>query len=155
MGKDKSCELLYKRELENCITKGERRKNAAGEASIRSWMCSREGFRLSKYINVVNRKKEPKGITRCGCKALFRINRLRKKDVWVVKEFQTEHCHELVPLGYKRFLRSARVVSGGVLETARAMKASGIQCCQIMSYLAFQLETMKTFHSRQRTCRIT
>ncbi|KAJ1392956.1 FAR1 DNA-binding domain [Sesbania bispinosa] len=42
-------------------------KNKRGEVTQQVFMCFKEGFRLKKHLVRVDRKKEPRAMTRCGC----------------------------------------------------------------------------------------
>ena len=47
------------------------------EMTLRKFVCSREGFREEKHMNMENKQGRPRGITRVGCHAKFVIARQR------------------------------------------------------------------------------
>ena len=47
------------------------------EMTLRKFVCSREGFREEKHMNMENKQRRPRGITRVGCCAKFVIARQR------------------------------------------------------------------------------
>src|SRR4051812_31878886 len=46
------------------------------ELKARRFCCAREGFRLQKYFEATDQKREPRPLTRCGCKAMLEIQRI-------------------------------------------------------------------------------
>ncbi|KAK9288971.1 hypothetical protein L1049_017442 [Liquidambar formosana] len=81
---------------------------------------------------------EAKSITRCGCLAAFRIAYKQKLNVWVVKKFNAEHNHELVPISEVQFLRSHRAMSGADKAQADAMRKVGIRTCHVIDHMQSQ-----------------
>ena len=59
------------------MRKSHKRKTPNGEVKGRTWLCSKEGKRDDKFLNMCDRKKEPKSLTREDCKVEFRVNRSR------------------------------------------------------------------------------
>ena len=47
------------------------------EMTLRKFVCSREGFREEKHMNMENKQRRPRGTTRVGCHAKFVIARQR------------------------------------------------------------------------------
>ncbi|KAF4403427.1 hypothetical protein G4B88_008073 [Cannabis sativa] len=60
---------------ENVLGKKTKRRNTEGDAYIRSWLCSNEGFRDPKWFLLENRKRDPRYLTRTGYQASFKICR--------------------------------------------------------------------------------
>ncbi|KAF4404758.1 hypothetical protein G4B88_006144 [Cannabis sativa] len=118
------------------LRKGKVKRQFGGAIKYRQWVCSKEGHRELKWIKNLNRKREPRAITRVGCKFLFRVS-LRKQDgKWYCKEFRSTHSHPLVIVGHRQFIRSNRIIPDGMLMDATCMKSAGIKTCQIYSYMA-------------------
>lgn len=86
---------LYGRLTGFSIRKGHLRKRQNGEIMLRQWLCSKEGRREGKYLKKVDRKREPRAITRVDCKVEFRVVKNINSSKWQVKEFRTEHSHPL------------------------------------------------------------
>ncbi|XP_028064308.1 protein FAR1-RELATED SEQUENCE 5-like [Camellia sinensis] len=77
----------------------------------RNWVCSKEGHRQSKYLEIKERKREPKQLTKVGCRACFCIKYNRRTSKYEMNEFFKEHNHSMIrPLGVQ-FLRSHRNVT--------------------------------------------
>uniref|UniRef100_A0A2N9H0R3 Uncharacterized protein n=1 Tax=Fagus sylvatica TaxID=28930 RepID=A0A2N9H0R3_FAGSY len=46
----------------------------------RRWVCAKEGFRKIKHEETMDRKRDPKPMTRCGCMAAFRMKKVGESD---------------------------------------------------------------------------
>ena len=92
------------------IRKNAKKLDGDGNVQSRRWFCSREGARLQKWLDMGNRKREPKSISRCECKATFRIRLIKQNSRYEVAEFVKEHNHSLVPPPCVPFLWSQRKV---------------------------------------------
>ncbi|XP_062075559.1 uncharacterized protein LOC133779636 [Humulus lupulus] len=115
--------------------------------SMRRWVCTREGYRRSEYVNMPNRKKRSRPITRSGCQVALRVVHMKDNDLWLAKEFSHEHNHEMVSVPELQFLKNNRVVSDGLLAQDRSVNSVGIKTSQIVSHIAMQsggYERMKT-----------
>ncbi|RYQ88755.1 hypothetical protein Ahy_B09g095759 isoform H [Arachis hypogaea] len=55
--------------------RGKTVRNTAGEIVRYTFVCNRQGFREKKWLEKVDRKREHKAVTRCGCLAEMRIKR--------------------------------------------------------------------------------
>ncbi|XP_062100502.1 protein FAR1-RELATED SEQUENCE 5-like [Humulus lupulus] len=91
------------------------------------------------HVGRLDRTREPKPISRVGCKVCFQVNLVKGSKHWICKEFIPINSHNVVAGNHKQFLRSNRVISEGNLTTAQIMKESGIRTCHIMSYMAKQM----------------
>lgn len=120
------------------VRKGTKRTRPNGDVKSITWLCSKEGFRHQKYFKVENRQREPKSITRTGCKVRMRVLQNKQSGRWVVREFISGHNHEVATEIESSFLRSHRNVSGGAFETAKSMSAAGMRVCHIIAYLIDQ-----------------
>ncbi|XP_062093508.1 protein FAR1-RELATED SEQUENCE 5-like [Humulus lupulus] len=126
----------YARFIGFSLRKSIMRKNTTGDVRQRQWVCSREGWRSEMHVGRLDRTREPKPISRVGCKVCFRVNLVKGSTHWICKEFIPIHSHNIVADNHKQFLRSNRVMTQGTLTTAQIMKESGIRTCHIMSYMA-------------------
>ncbi|XP_016172718.1 protein FAR1-RELATED SEQUENCE 5-like [Arachis ipaensis] len=69
------------------------------------------GFRGKKWLEKVDRIREHKVVTRCGCLAEMRIKRKDGSGKWYVSRFVEEHNHELAYEKLVDYLRSHRKIS--------------------------------------------
>ncbi|WJZ92484.1 hypothetical protein VitviT2T_011474 [Vitis vinifera] len=93
------------------IRKDDLKQDKNGDIISRKWVCSREGQRVTKFIENDKRQHEPRSLTRVGCEAAFRVGLNRKDGKWIVNEFIEEHNHNLVDAINTQFLRSHRTIS--------------------------------------------
>ena len=101
------------------------------EMTLRKFVCSREGFREEKHMNMENKQRRPRGITRVGCRAKFVIARERYTGQCYVKDFIDEHNHPLAPEDLSCLLRSHRRISDEQKADILEMEISGIRKYQI------------------------
>ena len=83
----------------------------SGEVASRRWVCSGQGYKLKKWMEKTDRIREPRGITRNGCKAELRVNYDKFKGKYVVTKFVFEHTHRLVKPHETQFIRSHKLVN--------------------------------------------
>ncbi|KAK2658401.1 hypothetical protein Ddye_004934 [Dipteronia dyeriana] len=86
-----------------------------------------QGYQPQKYVEKVERVREPLAITREGCLASFRVNLFNDVGKWVVKEFVHDHSHELATTKEVHFLCSHRIVKESDIANAKAMHSVTIQ----------------------------
>ncbi|XP_062104011.1 protein FAR1-RELATED SEQUENCE 5-like [Humulus lupulus] len=106
--------------------------------SIRRWVCSNESFRREIFLNLPNRKKHAKEITRCGCQAAIRILRMKDTNLWWCKEFVAVHNHDLVIPSQMHFLHSNREVLGAMASHVMSMNICGIKTSLAVAHMALQ-----------------
>ncbi|KAF4382257.1 hypothetical protein G4B88_011586 [Cannabis sativa] len=110
------------------LRKGKVKRQFGGAIKYRQWVCSKEGHRELKWIKNLNRKREPRAITRSF------LEKAGREMVLQGISFNT-----LPPLGHcraRQFIRSNRIIPDGMLMDATCMKSAGIKTCQIYSYMA-------------------
>ncbi|KAH9792877.1 protein FAR1-RELATED SEQUENCE [Citrus sinensis] len=112
------------------------RTNVQGQVTVRRWVCSKEGKRSKKYLELPDRKKTAKPLTRELCRAAFRIRFDHRKGVWVACEWVDTHTHVLVPVVQVQFLRSTRQVSDVDYATASTMYLFGMKPSRIHELMA-------------------
>ncbi|KAF4393129.1 hypothetical protein F8388_012638 [Cannabis sativa] len=113
-------------------------RKSDGEIYIRRWVCNKEGFRKEKFLNMPDRKKRPKEITRCGCQAALRILRLQKTNLWRCQEFVPFHNHDLVIPSQMQFTRANREVPEAVSAQVISMNRCGIKTSSVVAHIALQ-----------------
>ncbi|TXG60642.1 hypothetical protein EZV62_015215 [Acer yangbiense] len=113
-------------------------RDTYGLITIRRWVCSKEGYRSKKNVDRTDRVWEPRGQTREGCWASFRINLERDKMLWVVKKFVTKHSNILSPRNHSQFLCSHRNVKDSDLAQVQSLRSVGMKTSQVMDQLVEQ-----------------
>ncbi|KAF4375247.1 hypothetical protein F8388_001004 [Cannabis sativa] len=113
-------------------------RKSDGEIYIRRWVCNKEGFRKEKFLNMPDRKKRPKEITRCGCQAALRILQLQKTNLWRCQEFVPFHNHDLVIPSQMQFTRANREVPEAVAAQVISMNRCGIKTSSVVAHIALQ-----------------
>ena len=101
----------------------------AGHNEMTLWKfdCSREGFHEEKHMNMENKQRRPRGITRVGCRAKFVIARERNTGQWYVKDFIDYQNHHLAPEDLSCLLCSHRRISDDQKADILQMEISGIR----------------------------
>ncbi|RYR35506.1 hypothetical protein Ahy_A10g050650 [Arachis hypogaea] len=90
---------------------GKKIKNSIGQIVRYTFVCNTQGFREKKWLEKMDRKKEHKVVTRCGCLAEMRIKKKDGTGNWYVSQFIDEHNHEMVSGKFVNYLRSHRKIS--------------------------------------------
>jgi hypothetical protein len=101
----------------------------------RRFYCSCEGYRTLKNFERTNRKREPRALTRCGCKAMLEIELNGETGMWFVSGFEARHSHRLANLDLVAFLRSHREVNDAQKAEAVELGVGGLRTCQIMEVM--------------------
>ncbi|KAK3211765.1 hypothetical protein Dsin_016471 [Dipteronia sinensis] len=102
------------------------------------WVCSKQGYRAQKYIDRTDKKCEPTCQTQEGCHAAFKVHFERNNAIWVVKEFVTQHTHNLVPPNHIHFLRSHRNVQDSEIAQLKSWRSVGVKTAQVMDHFVDQ-----------------
>ncbi|KAH9698158.1 protein FAR1-RELATED SEQUENCE [Citrus sinensis] len=131
--------MNYSRLVSFSVRKNELRRSKSGRTTIRRWVCNLEEYRAEKYLANDNRVREPRPITRPGCKASFQVNYDNSSGKYTVIEFRTEHNHPLTSPNEVHLLRSHRHVSEGDLAQAKALRHVGVKTCQVVDYMGDQV----------------
>ncbi|RYR47962.1 hypothetical protein Ahy_A07g033948 [Arachis hypogaea] len=119
--------------------RGKTVRNTAGEIVRYTFVCNRQGFREKKWLEKVDRKREHKVVTRCGCTAEMRIKRKEGSGRWYVSRFVEEHNHELAYGKLVDYLRSHRKISEVEVAQLTSMREIGISIPKIYESFAAQL----------------
>ncbi|KAF7148543.1 hypothetical protein RHSIM_Rhsim03G0160300 [Rhododendron simsii] len=110
-------------------------KDNAGIVKSRKWVCSKEGYRDTKYLEREDRIRGPQALT---CPAVFSITLERSSGKYLVNNFVSVHNHSMIgPCGVP-FLRSHRKVSSSDKASANTMHKVGIKTNHIMDFAAEQ-----------------
>ncbi|RYR03410.1 hypothetical protein Ahy_B06g082333 [Arachis hypogaea] len=87
----------------------------------------------------LDRKREHKVVTRCGCLAEMRIKKKDETGNWYVSRFIDEHNHEMVSEKFVNYLRSHRKISEVEIAQLTNMRGIGISIPKIYESFAAQL----------------
>ncbi len=110
-------------------------KRKDGEIIWRQFVCSCEGHMELKHFERIDRKMEPRDLTRCGCLAKLEIELNEEKGVWFVKEFDNQHTHEFANPDHVATLGVHRVMSDSQKAQAVELRMSGLRPFQIMEVM--------------------
>ncbi|KAL4300940.1 hypothetical protein AHAS_Ahas17G0251100 [Arachis hypogaea] len=82
---DEACRFheQYSRAKGFAMRQGKKMKNRKGEIVHYTYLCNREGFRHRKWLQMQDRKREHKVVTRCGCQDEMRIKRKANSTSWL------------------------------------------------------------------------
>ncbi|CAB4309150.1 unnamed protein product [Prunus armeniaca] len=97
-------------------------RNSEGKVSRRRWCCCKEGLRKDKFKDLPDRIRQPKPITRENCLAHFWVGYEKKRDTYVIMNFEPHHNHELVTPLQLPYLRCNRVIRTCDLAQAVGMR---------------------------------
>ncbi|KAL9415047.1 hypothetical protein AB3S75_043342 [Citrus x aurantiifolia] len=147
----------YAKSIGFSVRKNIMRTNVQGQVTIRRWVCSKEGKRSKKYLQLRDRKKTAKPLTRELCRAAFRIRFDHRKGVWVACEWVDTHTHVLVPAVQKHYEQQAatiytRTVFNRVLKELREDGLLYISNC--MSDVGRRIYVIKKFKLEDRSWRV-
>ncbi|ESR36841.1 hypothetical protein CICLE_v10029941mg, partial [Citrus x clementina] len=107
----------------------------------------------TKKMDGENRQvREPRGISRNGCKVELRVNYDKLKGKYVVTKLVVKHTHPLVELHETQFLRSQRVVNDVDLAHAKALRQVRVKVCQFMNYKSDQARRHAEQNIRMPLC---
>ncbi|XP_057748571.1 protein FAR1-RELATED SEQUENCE 5-like [Arachis stenosperma] len=114
-------------------------RNTFDEIVRYTFVCNRQGFREKKWLEKVDRKREHKVVTQCGCLAKMRIKREDGSGKWYVSRFVEEYNHELAFDKLVDYLRSHRKISEVEVAHLTSMREIGISIPKIYESFAAQL----------------
>ncbi|KAK7257487.1 hypothetical protein RIF29_31506 [Crotalaria pallida] len=103
-----------------------------------SFACSSEGFRSAVHIGRENRQRSERRLTRCGCKAMFRVHIDKENGGWYVTGFNDQHNHETVDEESSALFRSHRIMTKEDSAQINCMREAGIPIPKIYAMLACQ-----------------
>ncbi|RYR73264.1 hypothetical protein Ahy_A02g007616 [Arachis hypogaea] len=126
-------------DAESSDWEGKTVRNTTEEIVRYTFVCNRQGFREKKWLEKVDRKREHKAVTRCGCMAEMRIKRKEGSGRWYVSRFVEEHNHELAYGKLVDYLRSHRKISEVEVAQLTSMREIGISIPKIYESFAAQL----------------
>ena len=108
------------------------------ELKRRRFCCSKEGYRLQKYFEGTDQKREPRALTRCGCKAMLEIQRIPSTGQWFVNKFVDVHTHPLADPEQVVFMRSHRQLNDAQKAEAVEYGIGGLRTCEVVDVMVTQ-----------------
>ncbi|KAL4293616.1 hypothetical protein AHAS_Ahas18G0145900 [Arachis hypogaea] len=100
-----------------------------GNINIRHMVCNREGTRRKKYLEMENRKKDHKPITRVMCQVKIRFHYYLVLQKWWVTKFEETHNHDLIPPKYIQFVPAYRTMTDADKAQADSLQFYGVRTC--------------------------
>ncbi|KAL4328545.1 hypothetical protein AHAS_Ahas13G0210800 [Arachis hypogaea] len=125
--------------LKGFAIRSKRVKNAKGEIVSYTFVCNRQGFRHKKWLDKLDRKREHKPITRCGCVAEMRIKKNHSNGKWFVSQFVDDHNRTLLSERFIGYLPSHRNMSDVEIAQMNSMREVGISIPKIYQSFAMQV----------------
>lgn len=115
-------------------------KRAANKVDTiwRQYVCSKEGVRQPKFLNIKNMKRRPKPLTRFDCPFEVVIKHNHDMNVWYVHKYVDTHNHEMARLTEVGFMFSHRRISELQKKEILAYQTAGLRKCQIMDVMEQQ-----------------
>ncbi|PQP99015.1 protein FAR1-RELATED SEQUENCE 5-like [Prunus yedoensis var. nudiflora] len=113
--------MSYAKGIGFSVRKDKSVRNLERKVCRRRWCCSKEGLRNEKFNDRQDRIQQPKPITRENCPAHFWVGYEKKRDTYVVTNFEPHHNHELVTPLESPYLRCNRVVRNSYLAQVVGM----------------------------------
>ena len=106
------------------------------ELTLQRYVCSRQGYRVEKYVKKEIKKWRPRDITRVGCPAKLVIALDRNTGQWYVKNFIDEHNHPLALAILGCLLHSHRKINDAQKDEIVELGVAGIHKHQIFEIIA-------------------
>ncbi|KAK3221051.1 hypothetical protein Dsin_015021 [Dipteronia sinensis] len=120
------------------VRKDEVRHNDKSCIKLCRWVCNKQGYRPKIWLEKFDRVREPRAIMREGCLASLHVNLQHDTRKWVIKEFVSEHSHQLASNYDTQFLRSHRNVNGSDVALAMSLRYVGVKTGQVMDFMVDQ-----------------
>jgi len=111
---------------------------ANNQVCLRNFVCCQQGFREQQHMKKKIKKRKPRNLTRCGCRAKMVISFNKETVQWYVKDFIDEHNHTLGTSDTTCFLRSHRGITDAQKTDIFEMEIAGIRKHQMMDILEMQ-----------------
>jgi hypothetical protein len=101
----------------------------------RTYKCCKQGWRALKHFNRAERKRTPRGLSRCGCPALFQVELQDSSGLWFVKNFVDKHNHLFVPADLTPYLSAHRRMTDAQKADVIEYAVGGLRTHQIMNVM--------------------
>ncbi|KAK7281288.1 hypothetical protein RIF29_09125 [Crotalaria pallida] len=117
----------YARATGFSVRKNKSYYGSLGDVVWKSFVCSREGLRRENNKDIEDESgRESRAITRCGCKAEFRVRVDKSRGPWTEIHFEDKHNHEVFSDRFAGHLKSHNKMSEADIAEMNSMREVGI-----------------------------
>ncbi|RYR35348.1 hypothetical protein Ahy_A10g050516 [Arachis hypogaea] len=109
-----------------------------GRIISRQLVCNKEGWRNMRYLDMDDRSREARSLTRTKCPARLRIKLDYGCGRWKVSCFVESHNHDLTPPQFAHLVPANRRLTVTDRVQVKNLHNFGVKSCHIMRYIAFQ-----------------
>ncbi|RYR53043.1 hypothetical protein Ahy_A06g027903 [Arachis hypogaea] len=109
-----------------------------GRIISRQLVCNKEGWRNMRYLDMDDRSREARSLTRTKCPARLRVKLDYGCGRWKVSCFVESHNHDLTPPQFAHLVPANRCITFTDRVQVENLHNFGVKSCHIMGYIAFQ-----------------
>ncbi|XP_016196072.1 protein FAR1-RELATED SEQUENCE 5-like [Arachis ipaensis] len=109
-----------------------------GTIISRQLVCNKEGWRNMRYLDLDDRSREARSLTRTKCPAQLRVKLDYGCGRWKVSYFVESHNHDLTPPQFAHLVLANRRLTVTDKVQVENLHNFGVKTCHIMGYIAFQ-----------------
>ncbi|XP_020979244.1 protein FAR1-RELATED SEQUENCE 5-like [Arachis ipaensis] len=113
-------------------------KDNQGRIISRQLVCNKEGWRNMRYLDMDDRSRESRSLTRTKCPARLRVKLDYSCGRWKVSCFVESHNHDLTPPQFAHLVPANRRLTVTDRVQVENLHNFGVKSCHIMGYIAFQ-----------------
>ncbi|XP_072059977.1 protein FAR1-RELATED SEQUENCE 5 isoform X2 [Arachis hypogaea] len=104
----------------------------------RQLVCNKEGWRNMRYLDLDDRSKGARSLTRTKCPARLRVKLDYGCGRWKVSCFVKSHNHDLMPPQFAHLVPTNRRLTVTDKVQVENLHNFGVKTCHIMGYIALQ-----------------
>ncbi|XP_045817796.1 protein FAR1-RELATED SEQUENCE 5-like isoform X4 [Trifolium pratense] len=120
------------------VRKDFKESDMEGNIVKRQLVCNRRGQRHKSHLLRVNRRREPRPITRTDCRARIHVAYNVETKRWRVVTFESVHNHELIPRRFVHCIPKYRRLSEADKALADGLHTCGVRTCHILGFMMAQ-----------------
>ncbi|RYR59155.1 hypothetical protein Ahy_A05g024990 [Arachis hypogaea] len=109
-----------------------------GRIISRQLVCNKEGWRNMRYLDLDDRSREARSLTRTKCPARLRVKLDYGCGRWKVSCFVESHNHNLTPPQFAHLVPANRRLTVTDKVQVENLHNFGVKTCHIIGYIAFQ-----------------
>ncbi|XP_025616569.1 protein FAR1-RELATED SEQUENCE 5-like [Arachis hypogaea] len=109
-----------------------------GRIISRQLVCNKEGWRNMRYLDLDDRSREARSLTRTKCPARLRVKLDYGCGRWKVSCFVESHNHDMTPPQFAHLVPANRRLTVTDRVQVENLHNFGVKSCHIMGYIAFQ-----------------
>ncbi|XP_025647266.1 protein FAR1-RELATED SEQUENCE 5-like [Arachis hypogaea] len=109
-----------------------------GRIISRQLVCNKEGWRNMRYLDMDDRSREARSLTRTKCPTRLRVKLDYGCSRWKVSCFVESHNHDLTPPQFVHLVPANRRLTVTDRVQVENLHNFGVKSCHIMGYIAFQ-----------------